>query len=143
MEVLKSKILCIEDNQDTCELITFVFNQAGYEIESCTQSECLEHIQGEKYLAIILDNYFDGMSGIEICREIRSFDKITPIIFFSGEARQAEIDKAIAAGASDYLVKPNDFEKLTDTVIKLIREDGVKSTSEKEVVEGKLIARIS
>ena len=131
MEISKSKILCIEDNQDTCELVTFVFNQAGYEIESCTQSECLEHMQGEKYLAIILDNYFDGLNGIEICREIRSLDKITPIIFLSGEARQAEIDKAMAAGANAYLIKPNDFERLTDTVIKLIREDGIKSESGK------------
>jgi len=131
MEVIKSKILCIEDNQDTCELVTFVFNQAGYEIESCTQSECLEQIRREEFLAIILDNYFYGLSGTEICRKIRSFDKITPIIFFSGEARQAEIDKALAAGASTYLVKPNDFERLTETVITFIEENRIKSVSGK------------
>ena len=118
----KSKILCIEDDEDTCHLVTFVFNDAGYEVETCSQTDCLKLIHEEKFLAIILDNYFDGLSGIEICRQIRSFDSTTPIIFLSGEARQAEIDKALAAGANDYLVKPGDFEKLVSITIKFIEE---------------------
>ena len=122
MKELKSKILCIEDDEDTCDLVTFVFNQAGYEIKSCSQTDCLEHIQEEEFLAIILDNYFDGLSGINICEEIRSFDQTTPIIFLSGEARQAEIDKAMAAGANAYLIKPTDFEKLVPTAIKCIEQ---------------------
>jgi len=122
MKELKSKILCIEDDEDTCDLVTFVFNQAGYEIKSCSQTDCLEHIQKEEFLAIILDNYFDGLSGINICEEIRSFDQTTPIIFLSGEARQAEIDKAMAAGANAYLIKPTDFEKLVPTAIKCIEQ---------------------
>ena len=127
----KSKILCIEDDEDTCDLVNFVFNQAGYKIESCGQTECLKLIHQEQFLAIILDNYFDGMSGTEICQEIRNFDQTTPIIFLSGEARQAEIDKALAAGANAYLIKPNDFEKLTGTVIKFIEENRIKSESGK------------
>ena len=127
----KSKILCIEDDKDTCDLVTFVFKQAGYEIKSCGQTECLKLIHEEKFSAIILDNYFDGMSGTEICLKIRDFDQTTPIIFLSGEARQAEIDKAIAAGANAYLIKPNDFERLTDTVIKFIEENRIESESGK------------
>lgn len=122
MKEIKSKILCIEDDEDTCDLVTFVFNQAGYEIKSCSQTDCLEHIHEDKFLAIILDNYFDGLSGINICEEIRSFDQTTPIIFLSGEARQAEIDKAMAAGANAYLIKPTDFEKLVPTAIKCIEQ---------------------
>lgn len=120
MDGLKHKILCIEDDEDTCELMTFVFEQAGYEVETCSKTDCLKRIHEEKFLAIVLDNYFDGMKGTEICREVRSFDQTTPIIFFSGEARLSEIDKALAAGANEYLVKPTDFEKLVPVVIKLI-----------------------
>lgn len=122
MMELKSKILCIEDDEDTCELVTFVFNQAGYEITSCSQTDCLKLIHGEKFLAIILDNYFDGLRGVNICQEIRSFDQTTPIIFLSGEVRQAEIDKAMAAGANAYLIKPNDFENLVPTTIKFVEQ---------------------
>ena len=120
----KTRILCIEDDKDTCDLISFVFKQTGYEIESCSQLDCLQLIHEEKFLAIILDNYFEGRNGTEICQEIRSFDRETPIIFLSGEARQTEIDKAFAAGANAYLIKPNDFEKLTETVITLMEESG-------------------
>ena len=114
------KILCIEDDKDTCELITFVFEQEGYKVESCTQMECLKLIREEKFLAVILDNYFYGTTGVEICQELRSFDKTTPVIFFSGEVRQAEIEKALEAGANDYLIKPSGFEKLLPTTIELI-----------------------
>lgn len=121
----KLKILCIEDDEDTCDLLTFVFNDAGYEVTSCSQTDCLKLIHEEKFSAIILDNYFDGLSGIEICREIRSIDETTPVIFLSGEARQSEIDKAMATGANEYLIKPNDFEKLVPTTIKLIEQSQI------------------
>ncbi len=115
----KLKILCIEDDKDTCELITFVFKQACYEVKTCSQLDCLELIHKEKFSAIILDNHFIEKSGVDICQELRSFDQATPVVFFSGEARETEIDKALTAGANAYLVKPNDFEKLVPTTIKL------------------------
>ena len=119
MNKSKSRILCVEDDEDTCELISFVLKQEGYEVESCSQMDCLKLIHEEKFIAFILDNWFEGTSGVDICREIRSFDSETPIIFCSGEARQPEIDKALAAGANAYLVKPIDFEELTDTLARL------------------------
>jgi DNA-binding response OmpR family regulator len=122
MKELKSQILCIEDDEDTCELVTFVFNRAGYEIKSCSQADCLKNTHEEMFLAIILDHYFDGINGVDICEEIRSFDKTTPIIFLSGEARQTEIDKAMSAGANAYLIKPTDFEKLVPTTIEFIEQ---------------------
>jgi two-component system, OmpR family, response regulator len=122
MEQTNSTILCIEDDKDTCELVTFVFKQEGYEINACSQTECLDLIDKEKFLAVILDNYFDGLRGTDICQKIRSFDQTTPIIFFSGEVRPAEIEKAIAVGANAYLIKPQDFERLVTTTIELIKQ---------------------
>ena len=122
MTEMKSRILCIEDDKDTCELVTFVFSQAGYEITACSQTDCLKILDEEKFSAIILDNHFDGLSGINICQEIRAHDRNTPVVFLSGEVRQAEIDKATKAGANAYLIKPDDFEKLVPTVINLIEK---------------------
>ena len=107
---------------DTCELVTFVFKQAGCDITACSQTDCLKILHEEKFSAIILDNYFDGLSGVDICQEIRAQDRAIPVVFLSGEARQAEIDKAKAAGANAYLIKPDDFEKLVPTVIGLIEK---------------------
>jgi DNA-binding response OmpR family regulator len=122
MKETESKILCIEDDTDTCELISFMFKDIGYEIEACSKTDCLNLIHEEKFSAFILDNWFEGKTGVEICKEIRSFDTNTPIVFFSGEARQSEMDKALEAGANVYLIKPNDLGRLTETVIGLISD---------------------
>jgi two-component system response regulator RegA len=116
-------LLCVDDNRDNCELLAFVFKQAGFEVKTCqTISEGLYQAKQRNYSAIILDNHFGETSSLEVCREIRWFDPVTPIVFYSGEVRQSEIEKALNAGANSYLIKPNDFDKLSDTVIKLIRE---------------------
>lgn len=128
MNESKLKILCVEDDEDTCELIGFVLKKAGYEVETCSRVDCLKLIHEEKFLTFILDNWFEGISGLDICKEIRGFDLNTPVIFCSGEARQSEIDKALAAGANAYLVKPIDFEELTKTVAELIRARGEEAT---------------
>lgn len=120
----KREILCIDDDDDTRELIEFVFRLADYRITTCgTAKEGLLEAEKGDFGAIILDNRFSDSSGGEICQEIRRFDQTTPIIFFSGEARPQEIDKALAAGANAYLVKPNDFERLTETVINLVEKE--------------------
>lgn len=115
-------ILCIEDDSDTCELLEFVFKKKGCQVSSCSNNDCLKITEEQRFSAIILDNYFGELSGVDICRRILEIYPSTPIIFFSGEARQSEIDIAIKAGASAYLVKPNDFDKLVETTFEFIEK---------------------
>jgi DNA-binding NtrC family response regulator len=123
MEQPKQTVLCVDDNTDNCELLTFVFELQGFEVVICESlEECSIEIRKRKFSAIILDNHFGDTTSLEVCKEIRDFDSNMPIIFYSGEARPKEIEKAMQAGANAYLVKPTDFDKLTDTVIKLIKE---------------------
>ena len=120
MENSKKEILCIDDDRDTCELVEFMFKQKDYQVTSCmTAEEGLIFARENRYGAIILDNRFKGIGGANVCREIRSFDTVTPSIFFSGDTRRDEVEKGLAAGANAYLIKPNDLERLTDTVINL------------------------
>ncbi len=122
MEQSKQTIFVCDDNADSCELIKIVFQLEGYEVTSCDNlDDCLSQARQNNFNAIILDNRFGQVSSLEACREIREFNQRVPIIFYSGEARASEIDKALKAGANAYLVKPNDFERLTETVINLIK----------------------
>lgn len=121
MEQQKRTIFVCDDNADSCELIKFVFELEGYKVVSCDNLEdCLSGARQNNFDAIILDNRFGQVSSLDACREIRGFNKSVPIIFYSGEARTSEIDKALQAGANAYLVKPNDFEQLIGTVTGLI-----------------------
>jgi two-component system chemotaxis response regulator CheY len=121
MEQTKQEILCIDDDNDTCELVEFMFKQKGYKVLACLNAaEGVQSARNKEFGAIILDNRFQGSDGADICEQIRSFDKSTPIIFFTGEARTVEKERAFAAGANEYLLKPNDLDKLTETIINFI-----------------------
>jgi two-component system OmpR family response regulator len=123
MEGSKYTILCVDDDKDNLDLLTFVFEHADFEVLACDSlDECLDHARSKKLDAIILDNRFGNESSLEVCEEIRTFNPDVPIVFYSGEAREIEIHKVLTACADAYLVKPNDFEKLTQTVVKLIEE---------------------
>lgn len=119
----QNSVLCVEDDEDTCTLLRFVFEQEGFIVTTCSVKDCLKVVERRIFSAIILDNYFGDLDGVEICKEIRNLHPATPIVFFSGEVRQSERDKALAAGASAYLIKPDDFEKLVEITLKLIKEN--------------------
>lgn len=120
-------ILCIEDNIDSSDLISFVFQKAGYEVKTCgIPEEGIRLARTNKFSAIILDLWLEGLDGIDLCRVIRTFDNETPIIFYTGETHPQKKQVALEAGAQAYLIKPEGFERLEETVIELIN-GGVKA----------------
>lgn len=116
-------VLVCDDNNDSCELLEFLFKSSGFKVICCDNlDDCLAQAQENILDAVILDNRFGEYSSLEVSRQIRDVNLTLPIVFYSAEARRSEIDKAIDAGASAYLVKPGDFEKLTGTIINLIEQ---------------------
>jgi DNA-binding response OmpR family regulator len=121
MKSAKRNILCVDENEDNLELLKITFEQEGFEVTTCRSlEECLSQARRNEFSAIILDNRFGNGTSLDVCREISAFSPDTPIIFCSGEARKAEIAKAIEAGGDQYFVKPVDFDKLADAVKGLI-----------------------
>ena len=122
MNTPKPSILCVDDDKDSLDLITFVFKNEGFEVTACDSlEECLSQIRQKHFSVIVLDNRFGNETSIEVCNELRSYNHHTPIVFYSGEARQSEIDKALECGDA-YLIKPMGFDKLTETVKNLTQE---------------------
>jgi DNA-binding response OmpR family regulator len=116
-------ILCVEDDKDSCELIQFILEGEGFRVVSCaTSEEGLRLAQKGSFSAIVLDHRLANISGLEICRRIRIYDKQTPIIFFTAAAYPKDREAGLAAGANAYLVKPNDFEKIVETIKRLTSE---------------------
>lgn len=117
------RILYIEDDADTRELISFLLRQENYEVvvaESPEQS--LELAQTMPFDLYMLDNWMPGASGIDLCKKLRSFDSNTPILFYSGAAYDRDKHEAFAAGAQGYLTKPTDNDALVQEVSRLISE---------------------
>ncbi|MFN2513835.1 MAG: response regulator [Pyrinomonadaceae bacterium] len=123
MKSPKGRILCTEDDADTRELIAYELTQAGYEV-ICTDNaaKALELIKRERFDLCLMDSWMPGVSGDDLCKQIREFDSKTPILFYTGAAYDADKARAYAAGAQGYLVKPSTEDELLDEVIRLIAQ---------------------
>jgi len=67
---------------------------------------------------ILLDNRLPDGTGVELCRRIREFDLVTPIIFISASAFLTDRVAGLGAGANAYLAKPVEIAEL----MRLIRQ---------------------
>jgi DNA-binding response OmpR family regulator len=114
-------ILYVEDDADSCLLMKTLLKAEGYEVKTCASSEKGIQLAKEGGLsAIILDHWLASISGVEICRQIRTYDQTTPVIFYSGAAFPQDRQAGIEAGAQAYLVKPSDFGNIVETLKRLI-----------------------
>ena len=117
------RILFVDDNEDTCELINFMFKQADNRYAVTTASsarKAVNFIESETFDLYILDYRLPEISGVDLCRQIRRRDSKTPVLFFSAAAHPVDSDEAFKAGATEYLVKPDDLFRLTETVENLL-----------------------
>lgn len=117
------RVLCVEDDEDTCKMLSSLLGLINCETSSAaTAAEALDKIATEHFDLYLLDNWLPGGSGVELCLKIRETDTSTPIIFYSGAAHKSEREEALAAGAQAYLVKPLDVSLIVETVNKLLRD---------------------
>ena len=117
------RILIIDDNCDSYELMQFMLQQAnaGYEITCVSASEeGLRLASAHRYDLYLLDYRMRGINGVEVCRRLRQTDAKTVIIFFTREAQESVRQEALRAGADAYLIKPDDLKQLTATVKRLL-----------------------
>ena len=117
------RILIVDDDADSCEVMSFLLAmEYGCEVFSAeTAEEALSLIEAHKFDLYILDSLLSNSSGVELCARLRRSDKRTPIMFYSGYEDAGYIKKAKAAGADEYLVKPNDLDRLAEKVRNYVR----------------------
>ncbi|MGI8495527.1 MAG: response regulator transcription factor [Pyrinomonadaceae bacterium] len=115
----KINILCIEDDKDTCELISILFPEYKV-VFAHSFNEAVSLLAERDFDLIITDNWLPDGSGLDICRKIRAASSFVPIVFASGVGQKSEIEKAVNAGANKYLVKPYEPMKLQEIVKELI-----------------------
>jgi DNA-binding response OmpR family regulator len=84
----------------------------------------------ERFDAILLDNWMPELTGIELCRQIRTFDHVTPILFCSGA--KADKREAISVGAQGYIGKPFDPDDLIRTIRAVLTSFERRTSSERE-----------
>ncbi len=114
------RILAVDDDAAICELIPLVLAQLGHLDVVVMNSgyDAMESVGSRSggcvYDCILLDIQMPEMDGIELCERLRRLPayRKTPIIMLTAMTEKAYIDKAFAAGATDYVTKPFDFVEL-------------------------------
>lgn len=116
------RILCVEDDPDTCELLTVMLGHHGLEAVCVPEvTAALRLMVKEKFRLYILDGQLPGVSGLSLCQEIRAADKVTPVVIFSGHGRDSDRRAGMLAGANSYVLKP-DVREIVSTVRRLLQE---------------------
>ena len=120
----KARILCVEDNRDSREIIATLLRgtNQNYEVTAVeTAAEALALNGSKEFDLYILDIWLPGMDGVELCRRLRERGVKTPIMFFSAMGVQTkDRDYVLAAGADEFLVKSVDLDRFTETVDRLL-----------------------
>ena len=113
------RVLCVEDDRDTCEMLRFVMTEYEFTaVHSIAEAE--ELIATGPFDLYVLDNWLPDGSGTELCEKIRNSGSNEPIIFTSAIGQRQEVDRAVAAGANRYMVKPYEPEALMQTIKELL-----------------------
>ncbi len=108
---VRKQILVVEDNQDIRELVIQMLVFEDYDILTVKDGEeALELISLHRFDLILLDIMLPGISGMEVLIKIRSAKdsqvKNLPVVMVTAKSLIDDIDAALLAGATSYLVKP-------------------------------------
>lgn len=119
------RILYVDDDKDSCDLADALLK---YEDLHCTvistesAREARLLIVKEHFDLYIFNRRMPEISGVELCRCVRQFDSMTPVLFFSAAPQPVDAAGETAAGVNEYIIKPNDLKELSTTVKRLLDE---------------------
>jgi two-component system phosphate regulon response regulator PhoB len=121
---MAAHILVIEDETDLVVLLRYNLEAEGYQVSVATTGEEAKLVLGEaRPDLVILDWMLPGLSGIEICRQIRARQETRdiPVIMLTARGEEGDRIRGLATGADDYVVKPFSVAELMARVKAILR----------------------
>lgn len=115
---MESKAICIiEDEVDIAESVKTFMEASGYTVHTFNSAEEYFDNPLENFVGVyLIDWNLPGRSGLEVVKEIRVEDKISPIFVISANSQRQDILEGLKSGADDYITKPFSFPELAAKV---------------------------
>lgn len=116
-------VLSVDDSNSIRQMVSFTLKSAGYEvIEACDGQEALDKAKARTVDLVLTDQNMPRMDGISLIKSLRTMPayKSVPILMLTTESGDAMKAQGKSAGATGWIVKPFDPNKLLEVVKKVI-----------------------
>lgn len=132
-------ILIVEDEESLADPLAFLLRKEGFEpVIAYDGPEALAKFEAEDIDIVLLDLMLPGMSGTDVCKELRAQSSV-PIIMVT--ARDSEIDKVVGLelGADDYVTKPYSSRELIARIRAVLRRGDARHHEDEEEFEEQIL----
>ncbi|CAK0772688.1 Chemotaxis protein CheY1 [Gammaproteobacteria bacterium] len=116
-------ILAVDDSSSIRQMIAFTLKGAGYQVvEAVDGNDGLSKARANSFNLVLTDQNMPGMDGLTMIKNLRATSqyRTVPILMLTTESSDAMKNQGRAAGATGWLVKPFDPQKLLEVVKKVI-----------------------
>ena len=124
VKILPLKILIVDDERIQRMILSETLKNQGYRIfEADSGERGLEQYQTHHPDIVLVDALMDGMNGFDYCLALRRLPHgaSVPILMITGLNQNQAIDRALAAGATDFITKPVQLSLLQERIERLLR----------------------
>jgi CheY-like chemotaxis protein len=120
------RILLVEDNPDLNALLAFLLQQAGHQVTGISSGSALEQLSEQSFDLFLLGQNCSDIAAFSLCKQLRKLHPTHPIIIYSTAALFSEQQEGLRAGATAYLVKPEDLCGLGEIASSLLGNPKVR-----------------
>ena len=117
----QKRILFVDDNEDTREMMTLLLDIRGYKVITAGNiADALMLAARYSFDLYMIDNLLQDGTGVDLCRQLRTLNPLTPVLFYSGAGYDSDIRQAVDAGAGGYIIKPATVEEIEASIERLL-----------------------
>ena len=130
-----TRILVVEDEESFSEALSYMLRKEGFEVVGCVNGpDGIAEFERNGADLVLLDLMLPGLSGLEVCRQLRQKSDV-PVIMLT--AKDAEVDKVVGLeiGADDYVTKPFSARELLARIRAVLRRRGETDETGNGVLE--------
>ncbi|TDT94127.1 response regulator receiver domain-containing protein [Streptomyces sp. 846.5] len=112
-------VLVADDDGDIRELVAYKLAQGGHQVTVVEDGlAALDAVRDGSVELALLDIRMPGMSGLDVCRELRAAPETEtlPVILLTARSQEGDVETGFAAGADDYIIKPFSPRELSSRV---------------------------
>lgn len=134
----KTAVLIVDDEPQILRVLRTSLSMRGYEITTALSGEdALGQIRKQIPDLIILDLVLPGISGLQVCAQIRELSKV-PILILSAKGAEGDKVTALNLGADDYVTKPFGMDELLARMKAILRRSTISETEPSILESGNL-----